>query len=126
MRHALLVMTAKGRQDVAHSMQRLAHPGHIAVAENRPDATKERQGRAVDLGFLRGEEADDRLRGGETDRAHACSNRAAPPASGGRSLLRGAGRLSAIHAESLGRLRCSASPAPMMPRPMNDKANGNS
>ena len=28
---------------VAHAVQRLAHAGHVAVAEDRPDAAEERQ-----------------------------------------------------------------------------------
>src|SRR3546814_8352460 len=35
-RHRLLVMRAPGRQPVARGMERLAQPGDVAVAEDRP------------------------------------------------------------------------------------------
>ena len=47
-----------GRQRVARAVQRLAQAGDVAVAEDREDAGEQRQLRAVDLGRLRGEEAD--------------------------------------------------------------------
>jgi hypothetical protein len=52
MRHALLVVRAIGRQLVAHLIERLAQPGDIAMAEDRPDAAEDRHLLAVDHGHL--------------------------------------------------------------------------
>ena len=62
MRHALLVVAAQGRQLLAHLIERLAHAGDVAMAENRPDAGKDRQLFAVDHGHLPRQEARHRLR----------------------------------------------------------------
>ena len=50
--------------------QRLADPGDVAVAEDRPDALDEP---AAVLGLLHGKPADKGLRGGKTDRGHSAS-----------------------------------------------------
>jgi hypothetical protein len=77
MSHALLVVGPKGRESAAFRMERLAHRGDIAVAEDRPDAGEERQRLSVDLRPLRSEGTDQSLRHGETDRGHG-----GPPVAG--------------------------------------------
>ncbi len=48
----LLVVGAKGRQLVAHLLERLADAGDVAMAEDRPDAAEDRHAFAIDLGHL--------------------------------------------------------------------------
>src|SRR5690606_23747028 len=64
-----------GRQTVAHAVQRLAEPGDISVAENRPAPGNQRLPLRVLLG---GQVAHHCLRRGQTNcRGHAASLRAA-------------------------------------------------
>ena len=70
MRHRLLVMGAKRRQFPAEPIERFSHPGDIAMAEDRPNAGEDRQLDAIDHGFLRDEEARERLRHGEAVDLH--------------------------------------------------------
>ncbi len=69
--HALLVMRPEGRQAVLRTLQGLAHPGDVAMAEDRPDAGEQRQRAAVDFRHLPAEVAHQRLRGGQAKRSHA-------------------------------------------------------
>ena len=94
-------------------LQRLADPRHVAMAEDGPDACKERQNLSLDVGLLRREEPGDGLRHGEADRAHACSIRMA--ARGGRSFLQASGRRSDSQADNVSRCRCRTRPAAMTP-----------
>ena len=48
-------------------VQRFAEGGDVAMAENGPDTGEQRLAR---VSLLRGEVADQRLRGGEADRSH--------------------------------------------------------
>ena len=48
MRHALFAVRAEGRQRIARGIQRLAHCGDVAVAEDRPCAGEVRDFGAVD------------------------------------------------------------------------------
>src|SRR5690606_7142641 len=75
MGHALLVLAAIGGQRVLHAIERLAHGGDIAVAENGKDATKYRHSLALDDGLLHGQVPGDGLRHGQSDRilAHSAS-----------------------------------------------------
>ena len=66
--HGLFVMPAPSRQHILDAMQRLADAGHIAMAEDRPDAFDEAS--AV-FGFLHRQPAHHRLRCGKPDRCHA-------------------------------------------------------
>ena len=77
MSHGLLVLATPGRQRLADPMQSLADAGHVAVAEDRPDAREIGDFRPVDLDVLRLQMADQRLGGGEADRSNATRPRAA-------------------------------------------------
>jgi hypothetical protein len=70
MRHALLVVRAVGRQDVAHLVQRLAEAGDVAVPEDRPDAGEQGRFGATQRGALGGEMTDDGLGRGQAQGAH--------------------------------------------------------
>src|SRR5207237_10276567 len=73
---------AVSRQRFAMSIKRLADACHVAVAEDREYPAEERYFRIASTGMERGEIADKRLRGRETNIAHAavpcvCSTRRA-------------------------------------------------
>ncbi len=69
-RHRLLIMRAEDRQCLPRLIQRLAEPGDIAVAENRPDAAEQRLNGTARLHFLSGQEACAILSGGQSHRGH--------------------------------------------------------
>ena len=60
---------AEGRQLVAHPVQRLAHAGHVAMAEDRPDPAEDRHDRPS-ISVFWAAIADERLGHGEADRGH--------------------------------------------------------
>ena len=69
-RHRLFVMRAEGRKLVADPVQRFAHAGHVAMAEDGPDPAEDRDDTPVDLGFLGDHCLDERLGHREADRGH--------------------------------------------------------
>ena len=76
-RHRLLVVGAQGRKAIAYLRQRLAHPGDVAVTEDREHSVQQRHGAAIDDRLLRHQEAHQRLRGRESQALHASALRAA-------------------------------------------------
>jgi hypothetical protein len=68
--HPLLALAAERRQHAARVVERLAQAGDVAVAEDAEHARDERPLLAVYQRALNRQEAHDRLRRGEPDRAH--------------------------------------------------------
>ena len=90
--HALLVLAAPGRQLVALLVQGGAQPEDVAVPEDREHAREQRHLAAVEqLRALRDHPADERLGGGQSDRA---GHRASSESSGGAIVVR---RNQAVH-----------------------------
>ena len=101
-------MRPQRRQPLALGIERLAEPGDIAVAEDRDDAGEERHLIAADLADLSREEADQRLRHGQPDRAHFRPSRfglAFPRLNRTARMIGfcqfGAGRIGTIHAGNI-------------------------
>src|SRR5579864_7790779 len=69
-RHRLLVVGAQDRQAIPDGVERLAEPGDIAVAEDRPDSCEQGLLLAVGLDALRTEIASQGLRHRQPDRSH--------------------------------------------------------
>ena len=75
-RHALLVLPADRRQLVARLVEREAEAGDVAVAEDREHTREERRLATVDHRPLGDQEADDRLRGRQSDGLHRTTSKA--------------------------------------------------
>ena len=72
-RHRLLVVRSVGRQHIPVPVERFAHAGDVAVAEDGPDAGEERHLPAVADRPLRRQETDKRLRHRQSYRRHGVS-----------------------------------------------------
>jgi hypothetical protein len=71
-RHRLLVMRAVGRQLIPYLIERLADGRHVAVAEDRPNASEKRDLFAFDLRHLPRKVARECLRHSQSDGFHGC------------------------------------------------------
>src|SRR5690242_2014089 len=80
MRHALLVVGAKSRQDLACAVQRLAEPRDVAVPEYGPRAGEVAHRGVAVVDELIGQIAHRGLSGGETDPRHVCGSLGFTPA----------------------------------------------
>ena len=76
-RHRLLVMRAVGRQLIPYLIERLADGRHVAVAEDRPNASEKPDLFAFDLRHLPRKVARECLRHSQSDGFHGCSLKAA-------------------------------------------------
>ena len=113
-RHALLVVPAEGGEGAARAMQRFAHAGDIAVAEDSPAAGEQRRLRpVVQQGALGREVAHDGLRRGEADGAgaHAAASCSAASPAGATRTVPPVLRLSSAASARRSASRPSAKPA---------------
>ena len=69
-RHCLFVLSAISRQYVLHLFKCTPQTSHVAMSENRVNARKEWQHRAVGLYFLRDKKMDNCLSESESDCLH--------------------------------------------------------